>query len=123
MLVNLSSKRVNRKNVEKGNNTTGRAGTLRCDACRRRKSKVRHFTIKYLSSKCAFQSEDVACEFCRARNISAPCIKKWGRKKEEQLSKTISTAMDETFPSEYVSLLQKLSKYGKKIFYQFILME
>lgn len=34
------SKRINRKKVEVGNNKMGRTGTLRCDACRRRRTKV-----------------------------------------------------------------------------------
>jgi hypothetical protein len=36
----ISSKRVNKKPMEKGNNVYGRAGTLRCELCRRRRLKV-----------------------------------------------------------------------------------
>ena len=68
-------------------------------------------TIKYLSAKCTFQSEDVACEFCRTRNISTPCIKKWGTKRQEQLARSISTTIDEAIPSEYVSFLQYTYKF------------
>jgi hypothetical protein len=35
-----SSTRINKKKVTIGNNDTGRAGKLRCEACRKRRSKV-----------------------------------------------------------------------------------
>ena len=63
-------------------------------------------TINHLSAKCVFRSEGVACEFCHTRNITTPCIKTWGRKRQEQLEISISTTIDEAIPSEWVSFLQ-----------------
>src|SRR5437762_5155377 len=50
--------------------------------------------------------EDEACDFCRVRNISAPCIKKWGQKKEDRLSRPMPTTFDEIIHSQDVHLLQ-----------------
>src|SRR5579862_5555862 len=60
-----------------------------------------------LIDECIFVSESSPCEFCRTRNGSgpSPCIKKWGKKKEEALSRGISTAFAD-IPSHDILLLQ-----------------
>jgi hypothetical protein len=48
----------------------------------------------------------VACHFRRLRNNSTRCIKKWGEKKEEQLSKPMPTLTDKVVRPQDIDLLR-----------------
>jgi hypothetical protein len=74
--------------VDVGNNRAGRKGKMRCDACRRVKSKVGipdsiKIQNRLLMSKCIYESVSSPCEYCLKHNFKAPCTKRWGPKRQK----------------------------------------
>jgi len=106
--VHLCSRTRKNQHVEVGNNRFGKAGTLRCEACRRRRRKVipLHLQAMWkLTMKCVYRSLSDACEFCVSQN-KASCDKKWGPGKESSMSRPVPGPPEQVLDSDQVLLLQ-----------------
>jgi hypothetical protein len=58
-----------------------------------------------LTAQCVITCEGERCEFCRRRNFET-CVKRWGPKKEELISRQIPTASDAVIEADDALLLQ-----------------
>lgn len=102
----------------KGNNTTGRAGKLKCQECRKIRSKVLA-TLKVWANcaQCIYQSETDPCDFCSERDL--PCRKVWGplRNADSHNSRQFPRCYAESLTTYSVSIIANSNLSSKDLFY------